>query len=293
MPTIGIGAGPSCDGQVLVFHDVLGLHDGHLPKFVRRYARLADVAVEALERFYADVDSGAFPGEDETYHMSEEAARMLVELEQAGPGWADRRRGRPARRRRHGSVTCAPTSRPPSTSKGKDATGSAGTRRRRGGARQGQAAAGLCDGQRLHLPEHGGGLRRRVHAAAGQEAPGGRRGRGRRRRRRSPSSSTRTNGWSRSRRAGRRPGRSHRGRRSDSPPCPTATSAGGPSTSTRRRRPRPGSAGRRRPLLSWRREARGGRLIGPSAAPRYNGPAHRPLLPEMPGAFLSGCPQEV
>ena len=87
VPTIGIGAGPSCDGQVLVFHDVLGLHDGHLPKFVRRYARLADVAVEALERFYADVASGAFPGEAETYHMSEEAARMLVELEQAGPGY--------------------------------------------------------------------------------------------------------------------------------------------------------------------------------------------------------------
>ena len=88
MPTIGIGAGPFCDGQVLVFHDVLGLHDGHLAKFVRQYARLADVAVEALERFYADVDSGVFPGEDETYHMSEEAARMLLELEQAGPGWA-------------------------------------------------------------------------------------------------------------------------------------------------------------------------------------------------------------
>jgi 3-methyl-2-oxobutanoate hydroxymethyltransferase len=93
VPTIGIGAGPSCDGQVLVFHDVLGLHDGHLPKFVRRYARLADVAVEALERFYADVASGDFPGEAETYHMSEEAARMLVELEQAGPGYEERVRG--------------------------------------------------------------------------------------------------------------------------------------------------------------------------------------------------------
>ena len=87
VPTIGIGAGPSCDGQVLVFHDVLGLHDGHLPKFVRQYARLADVAVEALERFYADVQSGAFPSASETYHMSEEAAGMLLELEQAGPAW--------------------------------------------------------------------------------------------------------------------------------------------------------------------------------------------------------------
>ncbi|CAN5345862.1 MAG: 3-methyl-2-oxobutanoate hydroxymethyltransferase [Acidimicrobiia bacterium] len=87
VPTIGIGAGPSCDGQVLVFHDVLGLHDGHLPKFVRQYARLADTAVEALSQFFGDVDSGAFPAEAETYHMSEEAARMLLELEQAGDVW--------------------------------------------------------------------------------------------------------------------------------------------------------------------------------------------------------------
>ncbi len=76
-PTIGIGAGPGCDGQVLVFHDVLGLHDGHLPKFVRQYANLADVAVAALEQFFADVQSGAFPGEDETYQMAEESAQIL------------------------------------------------------------------------------------------------------------------------------------------------------------------------------------------------------------------------
>ena len=48
VPTIGIGAGPHCDGQVLVFHDVLGLYDGRVPKFVRPYAHLADVAAEAL-----------------------------------------------------------------------------------------------------------------------------------------------------------------------------------------------------------------------------------------------------
>ncbi len=77
VPTIGIGAGPHCDGQVLVFHDVLGLHDGHLPKFVRQYARLADAATEALQAFFADVQSGAFPSEDETYHMPAESAAIL------------------------------------------------------------------------------------------------------------------------------------------------------------------------------------------------------------------------
>lgn len=80
VPTIGIGAGPACDGQVLVFHDVLGLHDKRTAKFVRQYAQLADVAVEALEQFFADVQSGAFPGEAETYHMPEESAQILREL---------------------------------------------------------------------------------------------------------------------------------------------------------------------------------------------------------------------
>ena len=77
VPTIGIGAGPHCDGQVLVFHDVLGLGGDWAPKFVRRYANLADDAVAALERFFADVESGAFPSEAETYHMSEESADIL------------------------------------------------------------------------------------------------------------------------------------------------------------------------------------------------------------------------
>ncbi|HEY4607428.1 MAG TPA: 3-methyl-2-oxobutanoate hydroxymethyltransferase [Acidimicrobiia bacterium] len=78
VPTIGIGAGPATDGQVLVFHDVLGLGSGHYPKFVRSYANLADEAVAALEKYVADVSSGDFPGEDESYHVSEEiAAEML------------------------------------------------------------------------------------------------------------------------------------------------------------------------------------------------------------------------
>ena len=78
VPTVGIGAGPHTDGQVLVFHDVLGLHDGHLPKFVRQYARLQDDAVAALEEYFADVEKGLFPSEEESYSMSEEAARALL-----------------------------------------------------------------------------------------------------------------------------------------------------------------------------------------------------------------------
>lgn len=70
VPTIGIGAGASCDGQVLVLHDVLGLSDREPPKFVRRYADLASVARDAVARYATDVRSGAFPGDEETYHAS-------------------------------------------------------------------------------------------------------------------------------------------------------------------------------------------------------------------------------
>jgi 3-methyl-2-oxobutanoate hydroxymethyltransferase len=83
VPTIGIGAGPSTDGQVLVFHDVLGLGSGRYPKFVRSYANLADDAVAALERYVADVSSGDFPGEDESYHVSEEIASEMLKGRQS------------------------------------------------------------------------------------------------------------------------------------------------------------------------------------------------------------------
>jgi 3-methyl-2-oxobutanoate hydroxymethyltransferase len=69
IPTIGIGAGAACDGQVLVFHDLLGLLEGPAPKFVRRYADLATVAVEAVTAWAEDVRSGAFPADAETYHL--------------------------------------------------------------------------------------------------------------------------------------------------------------------------------------------------------------------------------
>jgi 3-methyl-2-oxobutanoate hydroxymethyltransferase len=67
VPTIGIGAGPHTDGQVLVFHDLVGLESRIKPRFVRRYAELRSLAVDALRRFADDVRSGAFPGPEETY----------------------------------------------------------------------------------------------------------------------------------------------------------------------------------------------------------------------------------
>lgn len=71
VPTIGIGAGPSCDGQVLVFHDLLGLGSGTPPKFVRRYAEVGRIATEAIAAFAEDVRSGRFPSDAETYHGPE------------------------------------------------------------------------------------------------------------------------------------------------------------------------------------------------------------------------------
>jgi 3-methyl-2-oxobutanoate hydroxymethyltransferase len=77
-PTIGIGAGKAVDGQVLVFHDVLGFHDQRLAKFVRPYAHLFNDAVAALTAFFADVESGAFPSADESYAMPADVARALL-----------------------------------------------------------------------------------------------------------------------------------------------------------------------------------------------------------------------
>ncbi len=75
--TIGIGAGPDCDGQVLVLHDVLGLEQRILPKFVRRYADLFDVGVAALTEFAADVRSGEFPDVAESYRLDDGVAEAL------------------------------------------------------------------------------------------------------------------------------------------------------------------------------------------------------------------------
>lgn len=77
VPTIGIGAGPWCDGQVLVFHDLVGLEDRIAPKFVRRYASLKAVATAALAAWADDVRSGRFPSDAETYRFPDDLSRQL------------------------------------------------------------------------------------------------------------------------------------------------------------------------------------------------------------------------
>jgi 3-methyl-2-oxobutanoate hydroxymethyltransferase len=72
IPTIGIGAGGSCDGQVLVYHDLLGLSEGHLPRFVKRYANLSREIRDALEAYVDEVRSGEFPEEQHTYSIPED-----------------------------------------------------------------------------------------------------------------------------------------------------------------------------------------------------------------------------
>jgi 3-methyl-2-oxobutanoate hydroxymethyltransferase len=68
IPTIGIGAGPHCDGQVLVLYDILGLFDDFVPKFVKPYAHLKADAIQALRRYKEEVEEGKFPSDSESYH---------------------------------------------------------------------------------------------------------------------------------------------------------------------------------------------------------------------------------
>jgi 3-methyl-2-oxobutanoate hydroxymethyltransferase len=77
VPTIGIGAGAECDGQVLVWHDLLGLYDGRSPRFVKRYADLAAEIRRALETYAGEVRSGAFPEEQHTYSIPEEELALF------------------------------------------------------------------------------------------------------------------------------------------------------------------------------------------------------------------------
>jgi 3-methyl-2-oxobutanoate hydroxymethyltransferase len=72
IPTIGIGAGAGCNGQVLVYHDLLGLYEGRAPRFVKRYAGLADEIRAALEQYAEDVRTGRFPEEQHGYAMPDE-----------------------------------------------------------------------------------------------------------------------------------------------------------------------------------------------------------------------------
>ena len=77
VPTIGIGAGRHCDGQVLVMHDLLGLETRVTPKFVRRYADLATEATAAVARYADDVRTGRFPSSEETYHAADTVSESL------------------------------------------------------------------------------------------------------------------------------------------------------------------------------------------------------------------------
>jgi 3-methyl-2-oxobutanoate hydroxymethyltransferase len=77
IPTIGIGAGPDCDGQVLVFHDFAGLTLGHKPKFARQYANLAAEISRAATEFCSDVRAGRFPSDSESYHTPAELRDQL------------------------------------------------------------------------------------------------------------------------------------------------------------------------------------------------------------------------
>ena len=67
IPTIGIGAGPHCDGQILVLHDLLGLNDRHVPKFAKQYARLIDIVKAGINEYSDEVKSGKFPGQEHCY----------------------------------------------------------------------------------------------------------------------------------------------------------------------------------------------------------------------------------
>ncbi|HET9243166.1 MAG TPA: 3-methyl-2-oxobutanoate hydroxymethyltransferase [Gaiella sp.] len=84
IPTLGIGSGPRCDGQVLVLHDVLGLYEGRSPKFAKRYADLSTEIRGALERFADEVRSGAFPTEEHTYAMPEQELTAFLSDSRAG-----------------------------------------------------------------------------------------------------------------------------------------------------------------------------------------------------------------
>jgi 3-methyl-2-oxobutanoate hydroxymethyltransferase len=77
VPTIGIGAGVHCDGQVLVVHDMLGLFDRFTPKFVKKYANLSDSILKALESYREDVLKGAFPADQHSFHIDEKELGKL------------------------------------------------------------------------------------------------------------------------------------------------------------------------------------------------------------------------
>ena len=78
IPTIGIGAGPFCDAQVLVIHDLLGLFERFVPKFVKQYAQIGQDIVKALSAFDKEVKTGAFPDEEHSYHLKVEQEKEII-----------------------------------------------------------------------------------------------------------------------------------------------------------------------------------------------------------------------
>ncbi|MGD0891102.1 MAG: 3-methyl-2-oxobutanoate hydroxymethyltransferase [Terracidiphilus sp.] len=83
VPTIGIGAGPDCDGQILVFHDLLNLTFAPPAKFVRRYADAGTLIRSAIEHYREDVEHRAFPSDEESYHLPEAVRKALDDMQQA------------------------------------------------------------------------------------------------------------------------------------------------------------------------------------------------------------------
>ena len=78
IPTIGIGSGPHCDGQIVVFHDILGLYDKFTPKFIKKYANLAEDIQKALESYRDEVVNGKFPADENTFHMKDYKSNTQV-----------------------------------------------------------------------------------------------------------------------------------------------------------------------------------------------------------------------
>jgi len=94
IPTIGIGAGPACDGQVLVWHDLLGINEGPMPRFVKQYAHVAETIRKALETYAADVRNGTFPSDEHGYKIPAEELKLFeselesgVAVGDAGSDW--------------------------------------------------------------------------------------------------------------------------------------------------------------------------------------------------------------
>jgi 3-methyl-2-oxobutanoate hydroxymethyltransferase len=97
IPVIGIGAGPAADGQVLVFHDLLGIYDGHAARFVKRYSNIREQMIDGVTRYAEDVRTRKYPEPDHTYTMApDEAAALRAELAKASERGATPYGARPA-----------------------------------------------------------------------------------------------------------------------------------------------------------------------------------------------------